>query len=69
MMNIQLIPVIAGSGGNSAAVPAKKPRSLSDTLNEMVVIIFFSLGPAVGATIFLMWLGGLMWGVLSSVFH
>lgn len=69
MMNVQLIPVLAASGGKSATVPAKKPRSLSDTLNEMVVIIFFSLGPAIGATIFLMWLGGLLWGVLSSVFH
>lgn len=69
MMNIQLIPVLAGNGGNNAVAPAKKSRSLSDTLNEMVVVIFFSLGPAIGATIFLMWLGGLLWGVLSSVVH
>lgn len=69
MMNIQLIPVLATSGDNAAAVPTKKPRKLADTLNEMVVVIFFSLGPAIGATIFLMWFGGLMWGVLSSILH
>jgi len=68
MMNIQLIPILATSGEHAAAVPVKKPRKLADTLNEMVVVIFFSLGPAIGATIFLMWFGGLMWGVLSSIF-
>ena len=67
MMNIQLIPVLAASGGKSAEVTAKQQRKLMDTLNEAVVIIFFSLGPALGATIFLMWFGGLVWGVLSSL--
>lgn len=69
MMNLQLIPVLTPSGGNSAGVPAKSPRSLSDTLNEAVVVVFFSLGPALGAAIFLMWLGGLVWGLLSSFLH
>ena len=67
MMNIQLIPVLAASGGKNAEFTAKQPRKLMDTLNEAVVIIFFSLGPALGATIFLMWFGGLVWGVLSSL--
>ena len=66
MMNIQLIPVLAANSGNSASVPAKKPRKLSEVLNEAVVVIFFSLGPALGATIFLMWFGGIVWGLLSS---
>ena len=67
MMNLQFIPVLAGSGWNSTAVTAKPPRKLMDTLNEAVVVVFFGLGPALGATIFLMWFGGLMWGVLSSL--
>ena len=68
MLNIQLIPVLASSGGHSAGVPAKQPRKLMDNLNEAVVVVFFSLGPALGAAIFLLWFGGLMWGLLSSFF-
>ena len=36
---------------------------------EAVVVLFFSLGPAIGAALFLMWFGGLAWGVLSSLFR
>lgn len=67
MMNIQLNPVLAASGGKNAEVTSRQPRKLMDILNEAVVVIFFSLGPALGATIFLMWFGGLVWGVLSSL--
>ena len=66
MMNFQLIPVLTPSGGNSAGVPAKPTKDFRETLNEAVVVVFFSLGPALGAAIFLMWFGGLMWGLLSS---
>lgn len=69
MMNFQLIPVLTTTGGNSAGVPAKPSRSFRDALNEAVVIVFFSLGPALGAAIFLMWFGGLVWGLLSSFLH
>lgn len=68
-MNMQFIPVLTPGGANSAAVKAKPSRTLGDTLNEAVVVVFFSLGPAIGATIFLLWFGGLMWGVLSSFLH
>lgn len=68
-MNIPLVPVLVAGGKDDAGLPARQPRKLSDTLNEAVVIIFFSLGPAVGATIFLMWFGGLAWGLLSSFFR
>jgi len=44
----------------------KETTELSEVLNEAVVVIFFSLGPALGATIFLMWFGGIVWGLLSS---
>lgn len=67
MMSIQLVPVLAAGGGKSAEVTAKQPRKLMDILNEAVVVIFFSMGPALGATIFLIWFGGLVWGVLSSL--
>jgi hypothetical protein len=36
---------------------------------EVVVVLFFSLGPALGAALFLMWFGGLAWGLLSSLFR
>lgn len=68
MMNL-LVPLFSECGGNGTELPVKPPRKLSDTLNELVVIIFFSLGPALGATIFLMWLGGLLWGLTFSFFH
>ncbi len=69
MMNFQLIPVLSHSNGSSAQVPAKPSRSFAETLNELVVVVFFSLGPALGAAIFLLWFGGLMWGLISSFFR
>ncbi len=66
MASLQLIPVLTTGGGSGSAVPAKPSKSLSEILNEAVVVIFFSLGPALGATIFLLWFGGLLWGLLSS---
>ena len=69
MMNFQLIPILTPGGGNSAGVAAKQPRKLADSLNEAVVVVFFSLGPALGAAIFLIWFGGLMWGLFSSFFR
>jgi hypothetical protein len=66
IMVSQLVPVLSAGSGNSAGVPAKPTKSFRETLNEAVVIVFFSLGPALGAAIFLMWFGGLVWGLLSS---
>jgi hypothetical protein len=34
-----------------------------------MVIVFFSLGPALGAAIFFLWFGGLVWGLVSSFFR
>lgn len=68
-MNIPLVPVLAAGGKHDTELPARRPRKLTDTLNEAVVIVFFSLGPAIGATIFLMWFCGLTWGLLSTFFR
>jgi len=65
-MNFQLIPVLANNSGSSAQVAGKPSRTFAETLNEAVVVVFFSLGPALGAAIFLLWFGGLMWGLMSS---
>jgi hypothetical protein len=69
MMNFQLIPVLTPGGSHNAGLPAKHPQSFGETLNELVVVVFFSLGPVLGATIFLLWFGGLMWGLFSSFFR
>jgi hypothetical protein len=69
MMNLQFVPVFVSGGKNNAEVPARKPRKLTDILMEVVVVLFFSLGPVLGAALFLMWFGGLAWGVLSSLFR
>jgi hypothetical protein len=69
MMNLQLVPVFIRGSANNAEAPAKRPRKFLDTLNEAVVLIFFILGPIVGAVIFLMWFGGLTWGVIWSFFR
>ena len=68
-MASQLIPVFSAHGQAQAGLPAKQPRKASEILMEAVVVLFFSLGPAIGAALFLMWFGGLAWGVLSSLFH
>lgn len=68
MMNFQLIPVLANNNGGGQ-VSAKPSPTFSEKLNEAVVVIFFGLGPAIGATIFLMWFGGIMWGLISSLLH
>lgn len=67
-MGSQLIPVLSAHGQAQSGLPAKQ-RKVSEVLIEAVVVLFFSLGPALGAALFLMWFGGLVWGVLSSVFH
>lgn len=63
--------ILASPSGlyKSAKTSARPERDFRDALNEAVVIVFFSLGPALGAAIFLMWFGGLAWGLLSSFFH
>jgi hypothetical protein len=68
-MASQMIPVFSAHGQAQAGIPARKPRKLTDTLMEAVVVLFFSLGPVLGAALFLMWFGGLAWGVLSSLFR
>ena len=68
-MNFQLVPVFASGGKKNADVPARKPRKLTEILMEVVVVLFFSLGPVLGAALFLMWFGGLAWGVLTSLFR
>jgi hypothetical protein len=65
----QLIPVLSVHGQGQSGIPAKQPRKTGEILMEAVVVLFFSLGPALGAAIFLMWFGGLAWGVLSSLFR
>lgn len=69
MGNIQLIPVPATNHENASAVPTKNPRKLADLLNDMVLVISFSLRPARGATTFPMRFGGLMWEALSFTLH
>ena len=69
MMNFQLGLVLIPAGGNKAEGSAGRPRKLTDVFMEAVVVLFFSLGPALGAVLFLMWFGGLAWGVLSSLFR
>lgn len=69
IMASQLIPVFSAHGRPQAGLTAKRPRKVSEILIEVVVVLFFSLGPALGAALFLMWFGGLAWGVLSSLFH
>jgi hypothetical protein len=68
-MASQLIPVLSAHGRGQAGLPAKQPRKLTEILMEAVVVLFFSLGPVLGAALFLMWFGGLAWGVLSSLFR
>jgi hypothetical protein len=69
MMSLELVPVLVSGGGGKAAAPAKHPQTLADTLNKLMVIVFFSLGPALGAAIFFLWFGGLVWGLVSSFFR
>ncbi|HZT68676.1 MAG TPA: hypothetical protein VFC10_02865 [Terriglobia bacterium] len=69
MMSFELVPVLVTGGGGKAAAPEKRPRTFADTLNELMVIVFFSLGPALGAAIFFLWFGGLVWGLVSSFFR
>ena len=68
-MASQMIPILSAQGRAESGLPAKQPRKASEILMEAVVIIFFSLGPIVGAVLFLMWSVGLVWGVLASLFH
>lgn len=68
-MASQMLPILSAQGRAQSGLPAKQPRKVSEILMEAVVILFFSLGPVVGAVLFLMWSVGLAWGVLSSFFH
>ncbi len=65
----QLIPVLSAHGRAQSGIPVKKPRKVGEILMEAVVILFFSLGPVLGAVLFLTWFGGLAWGLLSSLFR
>lgn len=69
MMSLQLLPVVVSGSRNSAGVPVTKSWKLGEILMEAVAVVFFSLGPVLGAVLFLMWFGGLTWGVLSSLFR
>jgi len=69
VIGAQLIPVLSAQGRGESGLPAKQPRKVSEVLMEAVVVLFFSLGPALGAALFLTWFGGLAWGILSSLFH
>lgn len=69
MIGTQLIPVLSAQGRTQSGLSAKQPRKVNEVLTEAVVVLFFSLGPALGAALFLMWFGGLAWGILSSLFH
>lgn len=66
MMNLQLAPMLSQCNRSSVELSGETRRSLDDSLNELLVVIFFSLGPAIGGAIFLMWFGGLLWGLASS---
>ena len=69
MMQLQFLPVLVSGAKNSGRVPAAKPRKANEILMEAVAVLFFILGPVLGAALFLMWFGGLVWGVLSSLFR
>lgn len=67
MASFLMTPLLSTAGGRTAELPAKNVRSPRDLLNEFVVILFLTAGPVLGAVIFLMWLGGLLWGLLTSL--
>jgi len=66
MASFLMAPLLNTAIGQSAGLPAKQART--DKLNEFVVILFLTAGPALGGVIFLTWLGGLIWGLLASLF-
>lgn len=68
-MASQLTPLLSVRGRAQSVSQGKQQRKVSEILLEAIVVLFFSLGPAIGATLFLMWFGGLVWGVLSSLFR
>jgi hypothetical protein len=67
MWNFLMTPLLITAGGRTAELPGKQVRSSREVLNEFLVVLFLTAGPVLGAAIFLTWLGGLLWGVLSSV--
>jgi hypothetical protein len=67
MAGLLTTPVLSTAGGHTGGLGSKDARSTSDILNEFVVVLFLTAGPALGAAIFLTWLGGLVWGVLTSL--
>ena len=67
MASILMTPLLTTASGRNSGVPATDTRTPSEKLNEFVVILFLTAGPALGAAIFLTWLGGLVWGFLASL--
>jgi hypothetical protein len=67
MASFLMTPLLKPAGGEAPGSPAKEGQVPSDKLNEFVVILFLTAGPALGAVIFLTWLGGLVWGLLASL--
>ncbi len=67
MANFLMAPLLTTAGGQTTGLPAKEVRTSSEVLNEFVVVLFLTAGPVLGAVIFLTWLGGLVWGLLSSL--
>jgi hypothetical protein len=67
MASFLMTPLLSTAGGRTAGLPPKEAQTSSEKLNEFVVILFLTLGPALGAVIFLTWLGGLVWGLLASL--
>lgn len=67
MIGLEMLPALSAAGGRTAEILPKASRSRGDALNELVVIFFLTAGPVLGAMIFLAWLGGLLWGMLSSL--
>ena len=67
MASFLMTPLLTTASGRAAGLPAKEAKPSSEKLNEFVVILFLTAGPALGAAIFLTWLGGLVWGLLASL--
>jgi hypothetical protein len=67
MASFLMTSLLTTAGGRATGLPAKETPARSEKLNEFVVILFLTLGPALGAVIFLTWLGGLVWGLLASL--
>lgn len=67
MAGLLINPVLSTVGGHTTGLPSERARTNSDPLNKFLVVLFLTLGPALGAIIFLTWFGGLVWGILTSL--